>query len=246
MGVRVKRWLALPLLAMFPACSMNLGSGEDRDRAAEGFLTTSPASPAAGPDGTEVVGSGNVVREVRQVTGFRRVDVGGLGELIVEQTGTESLRIEAEDNIVPLLRSDVEGGTLILGLKPGTRIRIGQPIVYRLTVKELDGLEVSGSVSAEVRGLESPSLALELSGAVDVKVAGRAQQQTVNMSGAGSYDGELLQSRRVTVDLSGTANVVVAAAEFLEVSLSGTGSVFYVGNPSVSQRVSGTGSVVKK
>src|SRR5687767_1144824 len=54
-----------------------------------------------------VDGSGNVVVEQREVSGFSAVSMSGFGELIIQQTGKESLSITADDNLLPLLTSKV-------------------------------------------------------------------------------------------------------------------------------------------
>jgi hypothetical protein len=48
-------------------------------------------------------GSGNVITESRVVSGSDEILLSGSGEVVVDVDGTESLTIEAEDNIMPLL-----------------------------------------------------------------------------------------------------------------------------------------------
>lgn len=238
------------LSLLLPACTVNIGTGDDRTPTpAPTPATASPRAspnPAGSPSVTEVIGSGNVISESRPVAGFKRVRLRGSGNLLVEQTGVESLTIEAEDNILPLLRSDVENGQLILGLRPGTRIVTHKPIVYRLTVKELEGIEGSGSGSVDAKGLNTDRFSFDGSGSIEVRLAGRADELELSISGSGEYDGESLTSRRARVEVSGSADVLVNAQDVLDVQLSGSGDVRYVGNPTVTQRVSGSGSVTKK
>jgi Putative auto-transporter adhesin, head GIN domain len=59
-------------------------------------------------------GFGQIGNESRQVSGFSKVELNGSGELTIEQTGTESLTISAEDNLLPKLSSEVSGDTLVL------------------------------------------------------------------------------------------------------------------------------------
>jgi hypothetical protein len=195
---------------------------------------------------TEAVGSGNVITETRQVSGFDRIRFRGSGRLIVDQTGVESLTVEAEDNIVPLLRSDVENGVLILGLRPGTRIVAHRPIVFRLTVKQLTGIEASGSGSTEVSRLDTAQFVFEGSGSGKARLSGRAGTQEVSLSGSGEYDAESVVSRTVDVRVSGSGDVLVNATESLDVEVSGSAEIRYVGEPRVSQRISGSGSVIRK
>jgi Putative auto-transporter adhesin, head GIN domain len=180
------------------------------------------------------------------VAGFNLVRLRGSGNLLVEQTGAESLTIEAEDNILPLLRSDVENGVLSLGLRPGVGIVTHKPIVFKLTVKELKGIDASGSGSIVVKRVDTDRFGLEGSGSIEVEVAGRVQEQDVSISGSGGYNGEALTSRSASVKVSGSADVVVNASDALDVQVSGSGNVRYVGNPSVTEKVSGSGSVGRK
>lgn len=246
---RLGRYLLPAVASILAACTINIGTGDSPTPRPSPTATPSPppTSPSPGATGViDVVGSGNVATETRQVSGFSRIRLRGSGQLIVRQTGAETLSIEAEDNILPLLRSDVENGVLILSLRPGTRIVTHRPIVYRLTVRELDGIEASGSGSVEAEGLDTPLFTLEGSGSVEVSLAGRAQTQQISLSGSGEVDAERLAGATATVDVSGSGEVVVNASERLDVEVSGSGDVRFVGSPELIQRVSGSGSVTRK
>ena len=67
-----------------------------------------------------VRGSGDVVTETRAVSGFDQVSLSGQGELIVTQGDQESLEIEAEDNIIAVIETEVRGNTLYIGIKENT------------------------------------------------------------------------------------------------------------------------------
>ena len=81
-------------------------------------------------------GSGQLATSQREVTGFTKVELTGQGDVIIEQTGSDSLTISAEDNLLPLLTSDISGDTLVLGTKPNTSIVTTKPITYSVTVKD--------------------------------------------------------------------------------------------------------------
>src|SRR5262245_33803264 len=82
-----------------------------------------------------IQGSGKRVSEPRNVSGFREVVLKGSGNLNIEVTGTESLTIEADDNLLPYLTSDVSGNRLTLGTKDNTNVSPSKEITYTLTVK---------------------------------------------------------------------------------------------------------------
>src|SRR4029453_617014 len=50
-------------------------------------------------------GSGQLATAQREVANFTKVELAGQGDVTIEQTGTESLSISADDNLLPLLTS---------------------------------------------------------------------------------------------------------------------------------------------
>src|SRR5215469_3189161 len=94
---------------------------------------------------SSVVGSGNVVSEKREARDFDQITLTGVGAVIVTQTGEESLTIEAEDNILPLLTSEVRDHELVLGAESGSSISPRAKIRFIVTVDHLHGLRISGA-----------------------------------------------------------------------------------------------------
>ena len=193
-----------------------------------------------------VSGSGQVASETRSVSGFTGIDLSGTGEVIIEQGGSESLTVEADDNVLPVLTSEVEGSVLRLGRKPRTTVNTRNPIRYRVTLPVLTSLELSGSGSVTAEGLQLDALRVDISGSGTVSLAGSADEQTVEMSGSGRYDAAGLSSRSVEVDISGSGEATVAVTEQLRVDISGSGTVTYSGDPTVDQSISGSGRLVKQ
>ena len=196
---------------------------------------------------TGIAGSGKIVTEPRTVSGFSAVSLSGSGRVIVEQTGTESLTVTTDDNLLPYIRTEVHGKTLELGAKdPMTNLNPTEDIVFKLTVKKLDDMRISGSGEADVKGLTENQLQVRISGSGDMTGQGTVDDLDLRISGSGSYSGEDLKSKRATVGVSGSGSVIVSASETLDASVSGSGSVEYVGDPRITQNVSGSGSVHRR
>jgi len=191
-------------------------------------------------------GSGQLATQSRQVSGFTSVELTGVGDLSIDQTGTESLTVSAEDNLLPLLTSKVEGDTLILGKKPNTRIVATKPITYTLTMKDLAGLAVSGSGTINAPKLSTAALRIEISGSGMITTAGNAVDQNLEISGSGRYLADGLTSKTTTAEISGSGTASVIASDALDVKISGSGTLTYSGNPQVTQEVSGSGRLIKK
>jgi hypothetical protein len=179
------------------------------------------------------------------VSGFDEVELRGVGNLSIQQADNESLSVEAEEDVLPKIRTEVENGRLILGPRPGVSISTTEPINYKLTVKDLNALEVSGSGNVEAEDIETDELAVTISGAGDVEISGKADNQELDISGSGDYRAEDLESKEAKIDVGESGSATVDVSDELHAEVSGSGSVEYIGDPAVDQDVSGVGEVRK-
>lgn len=250
---RKRRNVLACLLAglVLPSCTLLSGSDNEPTPEATGSGSTSSSSSSSSTSssssgsGENVTGSGILKTEERTVGGFDRVSIEGIGELRIEQSGEESLTIEAEDNLLPLLISEVEGSRLKLGIRPNSSISATKPIVYRLKVRSLNGIDGSGSVTIDAVGLDADRLEVGLSGTVKSVLAGSATAQVVTISGAGRFDGRALTGRTAEIEVSGIGRAVVNVSDELSARASGASTVGYLGDPDVDQQASGVARVEK-
>jgi hypothetical protein len=204
------------------------------------------ASLALGACSDLTTGTGNPASESRGLSAFSAVELAGIGSVRVEPGPTASVTILADDNILPLLTSDVEGDTLVLGTRTGVSVSPRTPITYRVTVTDLTGLRVSGSGDISATGVSGSSLEVEVSGSGTVTVAGTTGRLSVVISGSGDVAGGFLTARDVEVTVSGSGSALVRATSSLHATISGSGDVHYLGNPTVTQDVSGSGEVARQ
>jgi hypothetical protein len=215
---------------------------------------------------TATRGSGNVVTEEREVSGFDGVALSGVGRVIISQGDDESLTIETDDNLMRHIETEVRNGTLELGLARNTIPIPTQSIIFRVSVDDLTGLTSSGAGSFEIDGLEADRLQVTLSGAGDVGIdslsasdlavkisgagnvdlAGQVGTQEIDMSGLGNYSAPDLESQMASVSISGAGGAVVWAKDTLDVEISGAGNVEYYGSPEVTREISGAGKVTSR
>ncbi|MGH8945591.1 MAG: head GIN domain-containing protein [Acidimicrobiia bacterium] len=208
-----------------------------------------------------VRGSGEMITESREVDGFTEVELQGSGSVTVEVTGTESLTIQAEDNLMPLLTSEVDEGRLVLGTTEP--ISPTREIVYTVSVADLDSISVGGSGELSLSSVESPffeitvsgsgSVSLQdltadelmviMSGSGEVELAGLVDHLDLDLSGSGDYLGERLTTTTAVVEVSGSGNAIVQVTEHLEAIVSGSGDIGYLGDPTVDSSVSGSGEI---
>jgi hypothetical protein len=79
-------------------------------------------------------GSGKIITENRDVSGFDKVDLQSIGNLTIVQGTEESLTIKADDNLLPYITTEVFNGTLEIGMKPNLSFNPTQSIEYELVV----------------------------------------------------------------------------------------------------------------
>lgn len=210
--------------------------------------------------------SGHIISETREVSGFHGIVVSGGSVIDITQGEEEGLVIEADENMMEYLESEVEDGILYLGIRE-TQILDGfisfDPVHYHLKVKNLDDISISGSTdltadsltttdmkvdlsgasTIKINDFQADSLDLVSSGASDVDLAGNCPRQIININGGGKYRAADLVSKDVTINASGAADVDVSAADKLELNLSGASQVDYYGDPTITQNISGASDV---
>ncbi len=196
-----------------------------------------------GDDSIGIRGSGRVVTESRLVQGFTGVLASGAGRVIIERTGREALTVTAEDNIIPHLRSEVRGGTLILGPKSGVSLSPRAEMIYRLEVVALDRIEGSGAVSFEIDLGRQEELEVVLSGVCVVEADGSVDRLSVTLSGVTGFAGIGLESARAHIEASGVSWADLWVTDRLDAWVSGVSNVRYKGSPAVYAHTSGSSSV---
>lgn len=189
-------------------------------------------------------GSGDIVTESRDVSGFDEILLKGSGSVRVNLTGTESLRVEADDNLMDNVTTEVHDGVLELSTKG--RINLSQEVVYTVTAARLDWVTIEGSGTVVVEGLDNEKFSAEISGSGEVVASGVSDDLAVFVSGSGRYEGADLTSRTGLVDISGSGRALVNVTDELEAEISGSGEVEYIGDPSLNTRISGSGDISRR
>jgi hypothetical protein len=200
-------------------------------------------APAACDDDEQdaVVGSGTIVSDERDVSGFREIHLEGSGRVTVDQGADESLTIETDGNLLPLITTDVTGARLVI--RHEEPISPSQDILYRIEATELDGVSIAGSADLVAPDLACDTFTASVAGAGSFDVGGACDRLDVQIAGSGDVDGEDLAVARADVTIAGSGDVIVDARDELHVSITGSGDVVYVGDPATDIDIQGSGNV---
>jgi hypothetical protein len=185
----------------------------------------------------------------------------GSGNVYLIPGEKQSLVIKTDDNIMPLIETDVSGDMLTIS-HGKHHLR---PTVFEvfITVKNLEGVAIlgSGDISgkgrfvtdtfyAEISGsgdvdleVETGRLEAKISGSGSIGLAGKAEDYTVSISGSGEINAFDVQAKHVSVKISGSGDCRVHASESLVAKISGSGDVYYKGRPRINTKISGSGSL---
>lgn len=193
----------------------------------------------------QIVGSGVIKSETRSISTFTSIDASGAFEIELACQEEPSLELEGDDNLLPMIRTEVRGGTLYIKSDKGFSVK--RAIHVRISAPDIMNIHSSGATSFHITKVKNEKLKIDASGASNLDIAGETTALELNLSGATKVDTEGLRAVRVRILMSGAGKANVFASEELDADVSGAGSVTYAGNPAkVNKRVSGVGSVTKK
>jgi len=215
--------------------------------------------------GEQVTGSGDLITETRPVSGFDRVEMSIPGNLEIEQGGTESLTVTGDDNLLPLLVTSVSGDKLTIRYKSNINARPSQPIQITLTVKDLEGLEMSSPGRATTGPIQTDDFRLGLSSSGDIVIeelqadkltarlsssgdiiiqGGTANELDLTVSSSGSFQAKDLEVQKAEIEVTSSGDVTVWVVDDLDVQITSSGDVYYYGSPSVHERLTSSGDLI--
>ncbi|HVE56850.1 MAG TPA: head GIN domain-containing protein [Pyrinomonadaceae bacterium] len=192
-----------------------------------------------------IKGSGNIKTEPRSVSGFKAIQAENAVELEITVQKDFSLTVEADDNLLDQIKTEVSGNTLKISTK--NSITAKNKIKIKISLPELTDLDVSGASTANISGVKTDSLKLNASGASRIKVDGEVKSLEAVASGASGIDAENLKTENAKADSSGASHVTVSPTGDLDAEASGASSVTYTVEPkSIKQNASGASTIKKK
>ena len=211
----------------------------------------------------------DVVSEQRPVGTFKTVRLVGSADLVLTQSDTPSLTVEAEKERIGDLKVETRGDELVLRYEPsgssgwgwnsgkkGPRFLLSAKSLERISTAGSGDIRaeswtstgdfeiaVAGSSDVKIATLAARKLLVRISGAGDVSLGGGVLEQNVRIAGSGDYRGGTLQSASATISIGGSGDATLWARDNLAIKIAGSGDVKYYGRPAISKSIAGSGSV---
>ena len=211
-----------------------------------------------------VTGRRNVITQERHPNQFDGVRSSGSIDVEVMNGDKQMVKVEADDNIMPFVITNVENGMLNVHLRPNqvyhdinVKVYVSAPSLSRLyvsgsgsitskgSITDEDRIEFKVSGSGDINSLvDAPAITADVSGSGTLKLAGRTKDFNCSVGGSGDLKCKDLLSENTAVSVSGSGNANVFASVSLNAKASGSGNIYYSGNPaSPVIHKSGSGSV---
>ena len=230
------------------------------------FARALPVLLVATSSGGCFAAADELTEESRQVSGFTVVRASISGAINLEAGGEEGLRIEAKQETLDRIVTEVDDGVLRIEHKSdGGWWRDSGPIRIHISYRQLDGLEMSGSADVVTDAIDTSDFAVQISGSSNIQIPGMAVDALrVRVSGSGDLDVQALRAEAVNLGVSGSGDVALAGstdelsiavngsgnvdavdleARQAEVTVSGSGDVAVRAEEDLEVRISGSGNV---
>jgi hypothetical protein len=212
-----------------------------------------------------ITGSGNVVTQEFDLSGFDRVEVSHAFDVKISQGSTYRVAVRVDGNVAEHLQIVTQGRTLKIGLKPRVYNMVNVATMEaEVTMPDLVGVELSGATGCTVSGFESAAAldvdvsgasslqgdiaagdaTFDVSGASKVTLSGAGGDARIDVSGASTVDLGRFSVADANVQASGASHVLVNSSGTLVVDASGASTVRYRGSPSLGSVESTGGSTV--
>lgn len=216
-----------------------------------------------------VKGNGNLKNETRQLSEFTSLSVHGAMDVQIDFGTSNTIKVEADENLLPYVETIVNNGQLIIQPKNNVNLKSRSKIVVHVSMTKINGLQlsgsgningtgpftnsdqteisVSGSGNIKLNSVSFDALVLNISGSGNIHInGGTANSVKTSISGSGNIDCSKVVCESAEAKISGSGNASVNTNKSLDARISGSGNVYYKGNPTnISTKVAGSGKAIK-
>jgi hypothetical protein len=207
-------------------------------------------------DKDRIEGSGNVITKEISVKSFDELNASGVFNLLLSQGDKESLKIEADDNLMDLFIIENEGSTLKIKMKKNSNFNSKKQLKVYVTFKTLKSMDLGmvGGTSSDEKlkftdlklknqsvgsvslNMTLQTLNMENQSVGSVKLEGSAENAVVKNNSVGSINAGNFVVQKMDIENNGVGSATVNAEKELKYSDSFLGKVSNRGNATVKKK----------
>ncbi len=215
---------------------------------------------------TGITGNGNVVEEIRDISGFTGVHLSSGIDVLLSEGEEFEVRVEADENLLDVIETELKGDMLVVGTDR-VNIRKAKAKRVHVTLPRLETLKITSAGDCEgqtpfhcddleliissagdlLLEVEADRIDLDISSSGDARLSGKAEVFNVSLSSAGDLHAFDLVAGKVDVDVSSAGDARVHATEEISMSATSAGDIHYMGGARVvHSHKSSAGDIIKK
>lgn len=218
-------------------------------------------------NGEKIKGNGNVITETRTTQDYDGVGIGGNFDVNLVKGKEGKITIEAEENIIPYIITEVKGNTLNVKYKKNVNVRNTRRITITIPYTDIDKVSLGGSGNITNKGtIESDEFKVSLGGSGNItlnidandvkssiggsgniKLSGNSNEFNCSIAGSGSIKAYDLKTDILTATIAGSGSIKSTVKSKIKAKVVGSGSIYYKGNPThIDSKSVGSGDVIDK
>jgi len=210
-------------------------------------------------------GSGNIISENRNVSRFTGLSVSGPFEVVVTTGSSDKVVVEADDNLMDYVETEVNGNLLKIKLKRNFNLRnahlkafVSTPGLNKIKASAAadvslksgivspNKIDLQTSSAASIRGnVDAPNISGSASSGSKLDLTGKSRNLDLSSSSGATIEAYDLLAEYTKASSSSGASIKTFASINLDASASSGGEVAYRGSSKVIRKESSGGSVKK-
>lgn len=199
--------------------------------------------------GPTVTGNGNVTKQQRAIDSFEKISVTRGLNVYIKQGDSEKLTIEADENLLEYIETDVEDNTL--KITSSAIIRKSNSLKVFVTTTEISeikasagsninseemiscsDLDISGSAGSNINlNIKADAIEVSASTGSNITLEGSADEVEIKASAGSNIKAGDLKTNECDAKTSSGANIWITVSDEFEGHASSGGNIFYYGNP---------------
>jgi len=211
-------------------------------------------------------GFSDVKKETRNVENFNEIALALPANLYLTQGSKTEVIIEADEDILEKIETEVRGSALTIGFEKWYNYRGTGKINVYITVQDIRKLVLSGSgdiiakspIKSEQMGfiilgsgeiiiddLYAHEVTAVISGSGDIRISGNTKAKEINttLTGSGSLEAGNLEFKNADLVITGSGSIRAIVTGKLEANITGSGKIYYKGKPLVDANITGSGKI---
>ena len=192
-----------------------------------------------------IKGDGITKSADRKVGYISSIEVDGNFIIDISCGKSNSLKVEAEDNILPLIETKVDDEKLSIFTKE--EITALKDIKINITLHTLKEIDSDGNSKITVKDLHTDELDVSANNEAVIELEGKVKELNITIDDEAKVLAKSVISKSAIVSIYGDGIAEVNARRYLDASVKGKGIINYWGDPEeISIKASGGGEVNKR